>query len=166
MAAPSKLDAPELAGEQPPEVRAPSNNPGIMLRWAAILLGTLLLGQVIALVLRPVRRAIALRHLERPFWDETVDQRVSNAWQLALIGLRDGGWRTSAHESPNALAKRVDLPGLDRCATILERARHGIGIDHDDLADMTASAAAVYRGARAHATPFARTVAWLRWPLA
>ena len=164
--APSKLDAPELAGEQPPEVRAPSKNPGVVLRWAAILLGTLLLGQLIALALRPVRRAIALRHLERPFWDETVDQRVSNAWQLALIGLRDGGWRTTAYESPAALAKRVDLPGLDRCATILERARHGIGIDHDDLADMTASAAAVYRSARTHATPFARTVAWLRWPLA
>jgi hypothetical protein len=164
--APSKLDAPELAAAGAPEVRSPSKNPGVVLRWAAILLGTLLLGQLIALVLRPVRRAIALRHLERPFWDETVDQRVSNAWQLALIGLRDGGWRTSAHESPAALAKRVDLPGLDRCATILERARHGIGIDHDDLADMTASAAAVYRGARTHATPFARTVAWLRWPLA
>jgi hypothetical protein len=165
-AAPSKLDAPEVAGEQPPQVRAPSNNPGVVLRWAAILLGTLLLGQLIALVLRPVRRAIALRHLERPFWDETVDQRVSNAWQLVLIGLRDGGWRTTAYESPAALAKRVDLPGLDRCATILERARHGIGIDHDDLADMTASAAAVYRSARTRATPFARTVAWLRWPLA
>jgi hypothetical protein len=164
--APSKLDAPELAGEQPPAIRAPSHNPGVVLRWAAILLGTLLLGQLIALVLRPVRRAIALRHLERPFWDETVDQRVSNAWQLVLIGLRDGGWRTTAYESPVALAKRVDLPGLDRCATILERARHGIGIDHDDLAEMTTSAAGVYRAARTHATPFARTVAWLRWPLA
>ncbi|MEO8844215.1 MAG: hypothetical protein ABI591_25305 [Kofleriaceae bacterium] len=165
-AAPSKLEAPELAAEPAPEVRTPSQNPGVVLRWAAILLGTLLLGQLIALALRPVRRAIALRHLERPFWNETVDQRISNAWQLALIGLRDGGWRTSAHESPGALAKRVDLPGLDRCATILERARHGVGIDHDDLADMTSSAAAVYRDARTHATPFARTVAWLRWPLA
>jgi hypothetical protein len=164
--APAKLAAPALAAEQAPEVRAPSRNPGVVLRWAAILLGTLLLGQLLALVLRPVRRAIALRHLERPFWNETVDQRVSNAWQLVLIGLRDGGWRTSSHESPGALAKRVALPGLDRCATILERARHGIGIDHDDLADMTTSAAAVYRDARTHATPFARTVAWLRWPLA
>ena len=164
--APSNDPAPEVAGEAPPAVRAPSHDASLVLHWAAILLGTLLLSQVIALVLRPVRRAIALRHLERPFWDETVDQRVSNAWQLALIGLRDGGWRTSAHESPVALAKRVNVPGLERCATILERTRHGIGIDHDDLAEMTASAVAVYRGARAHASPFARTVAWVRWPLA
>lgn len=164
--APSKLVTPELAASPAPEVRVPSNDPGVVLRWAAILLGTLLLGQLIALVLRPVRRALALRHLEKPFWNETVDQRVSNAWQLALIGLRDGGWRTSSHESPGALAKRVGLPGLERCATILERARHGIGIDHDDLADITTSAATVYRSARTHATWFARTVAWLRWPLA
>lgn len=166
-AAPSNDPPPEVtADEAAPEVRVPSQAASTVLHWAAILLGTLLLGQVIALVLRPVRRAIALRHLERPFWDETVDQRVSNAWQLALIGLRDGGWRTSGHESPAALAKRVDLPGMEKCATILERTRHGIGIDHDDLADMTASAVTVYRGARARTTAFARTVSWLRWPLA
>ena len=164
--APSKLEAPELAAAQAPEVRAPSNNPGVVLRWVAILLGTLLLGQLIALVLRPVRRAIALRHLERPFWNETVDQRVSNAWQLVLVGLRDAGYRTTTTESPTAFAKRVNIDGLERCATILERARHGVGIDRDDLADMTTNATTVYRAARARASRATRSLSWMRWPLA
>jgi hypothetical protein len=135
------------------------------LQWAAILAASLLMIQIVALVLRPVRRAIALRHFAQPFWNETVAQRVSNAWQLALVGLRDAGWRTSSHESPAVFAKRVKVEGLERCATILERARHGIGIDRDDLADMTKSAETAYRSARAQATPAARAVSWMRWPL-
>ena len=42
-----------------------------------------------ASLLRCYRRLLALRHLRRPFWPETVDQRVSNLWQLMLVGLRD-----------------------------------------------------------------------------
>lgn len=156
---------PEVAPGDPPQLHAPSRATSLVLQWAAILTASLLMIQLVALVLRPVRRAIALRHFARPFWDETVAQRISNAWQLALVGLRDAGWRTSSHESPSAFAKRVDVAGLERCATILERARHGIGIDRDDLADMTASAQTAYRTARAQATPAARAVSWMRWPL-
>jgi hypothetical protein len=167
-----KLAPPQVASAPPdvapgaaPEIRAPSHATSLVLQWAAILMASLLMIQLIALVLRPVRRAIALRHFARPFWDETVAQRVSNAWQLALVGLRDAGWRTGSHESPAVFARRVHVDGLERCATILERARHGIGIDRDDLADMTASAETAYRAARAHATPAARAVSWMRWPL-
>ena len=156
---------PDVAPGDPPQLHAPSHATAFVLQWAAILTASLLMIQLVALVLRPVRRAIALRHFAQPFWDETVAQRISNAWQLALVGLRDAGWRTSSHESPSAFAKRVDVAGLERCATILERARHGIGIDRDDLADMTASAQTAYRTARAKATPAARAVSWMRWPL-
>lgn len=156
---------PVTAPGEAPQIRAPSHATSFVLQWAAILTASLLMIQIVALVLRPVRRAIALRHFAQPFWDETVAQRVSNAWQLALVGLRDAGWRTSSHESPAAFAKRVKVDGLDRCATILERARHGIGIDRDDLADMTTSAETAYRSARAQATPAARAVSWMRWPL-
>jgi hypothetical protein len=156
---------PAVAPGEAPQIRAPSHATSFVLQWAAILTASLLMIQIVALVLRPVRRAIALRHFAQPFWDETVAQRVSNAWQLALVGLRDAGWRTSSHESPAAFAKRVKVDGLERCATILERARHGIGIDRDDLADMTASAETAYRSARAKATPAARAVSWMRWPL-
>ena len=156
---------PEVAPGEAPAIRAPSHATSLVLHWAAILAASLLMIQLVALVLRPVRRAIALRHFEQPFWDETVAQRVSNAWQLALVGLRDAGWRTSAHESPAVFARRVNVDGFERCATILERARHGIGIDRDDLADMTASAGTAYRAARAQATPAARAVSWMRWPL-
>jgi hypothetical protein len=156
---------PVVAPGEAPQIRTPSHATSFVLQWAAILTASLLMIQIVALVLRPVRRAIALRHFAQPFWDETVAQRVSNAWQLALVGLRDAGWRTSSHESPAAFAKRVKVEGLERCATILERARHGIGIDRDDLADMTASAETAYRSARAQATPAARAVSWMRWPL-
>ncbi|HET9987709.1 MAG TPA: hypothetical protein VFQ65_04300, partial [Kofleriaceae bacterium] len=161
----SNTRRPEVAAGEAPAIRAPSHATSLILQWAAILAASLFMIQLVALVLRPVRRAIALRHFAQPFWDETVAQRVSNAWQLALVGLRDAGWRTSAHESPAAFARRVNVDGIERCATILERARHGIGIDRDDLADMTASAGTAYRAARAKATPAARAVSWMRWPL-
>jgi hypothetical protein len=91
---------------------------------------------------------------------------VSNAWQLALVGLRDAGWRPSTHEAPQALARRVGVPELAACATILERARHGLGIDAEDLAAMGRAADAAYHAARRELGMFARVVGWIRWPLA
>ncbi len=131
-----------------------------------LLLAGTIASQLLVLALRPVRRAVTLRHLRRPFWDETVDQRVSNSWQLALVGLRDAGWRYDAGESPREFARRVGISGLDRCAQILERARYGVGITDDDLAEMSATADAVYRDAHASAPPLARALGWLRRPLA
>lgn len=136
-----------------------------MLHWLVVLIAGALVFQLVALGLRPLRRLITLRHLRRPFWDETVDQRISNSWQLALVGLRDAGWRSTSDEAPREFADRVSVDGVDRCATILERARHGIGIDAEDLADMNASADVAYRSARGRIGPFGRLIAWLRWPL-
>jgi hypothetical protein len=136
-----------------------------MLQWLAVLLGAALLMQLGALALRPLRRLVTLRHLRDPFWKETVDQRVSNAWQLALVGLRDAGWRPDDNESPRELAKRVGVDSVERCASILERARHGIGIDTEDLETMTDSAQTAYRDARSRLGPVARAATWLRWPL-
>ncbi len=102
-----------------------------------MLLASALVLQLVAVALRPLRRAITLRHLRRPFWAETVDQRICNSWQLALIGLRDAGWRSSSNESPREFAGRVKVEGLERCATILERARHGLGVDAGDLTEMS-----------------------------
>ncbi|MCW5806429.1 MAG: hypothetical protein KIT31_28960 [Deltaproteobacteria bacterium] len=136
-----------------------------VLPWIAFLLGAVLMCRLVALVLRPVRRLITLRHLRRPFWDETVDQRVSNAWQLALIGLRDAGWRATSGESPRDFARRVDVDGVERCASILERARHGVGIDAQDLSDASSAAETAYRSARARTGTVARALGWLRWPL-
>ncbi|TMQ12649.1 MAG: hypothetical protein E6J90_30785 [Deltaproteobacteria bacterium] len=121
--------------------------------------------QLVRLALRPLRRLVTLRHLRRPFWNETVDQRVSNSWQLALVGLRDAGWRAGATEAPNQLARRVNVEGIDRCAAILERARHGIGLDTTDLAEMGTAADVAYRAARTGIGAFARAISWLRWPL-
>jgi hypothetical protein len=121
--------------------------------------------QIVRLGLRPLRRLVTLHHLRRPFWDETIAQRISNAWQLALVGLRDAGWRTGPSEPPRELARRVHVDGLDRCATILERARHGVGLDAGDLTEMQTSADTAYRAARTGLGGLPRLFAWLRWPL-
>jgi hypothetical protein len=109
---------------------------------------------------------VTLRHLRKPFWDETVDQRVSNWWQLVLVGLRDAGFRTSAAETPREFAQRTGVDGVDRCATILDRARHGIAVDNADLDEMASSAEVAYRSARTNTGTLARGAAMLRWPLA
>jgi hypothetical protein len=133
--------------------------------WLVYLLVGGLTWQAIALGLRPLRRAVALRHLRKPFWSETLDQRISNSWQLALVGLRDAGWRASSDEAPREFATRTGIAGIDRCATILERARHGVGLDQGDLDDMTTSAETAYGAARAKLGPVGRATATLRWPL-
>jgi len=159
-ATPATTDAPERA----PHRATSSIGPQILywLMWLGI---AALVFQVVGLALRPLRRLLTLRHLRRPFWDETIAQRVSNSWQLALVGLRDAGWRPGAGETPQELARRVGVDGFDRCATILERARHGIGIDADDLDAMSTSASTAYRAARAGLGKVARAIGWLRWPL-
>jgi hypothetical protein len=147
-------------------VRAPGPLGPWVLHWILVLAAGALVFHGFSLALRPLRRYLTLRHLRSPLWNETVDQRVSNSWQLALVGLRDAGWRTRGDEPPAALARRVQVDGLDRCATILDRTRHGIGIDRDDLATMSTTAVAVYAAARARLGWFARAASWLRWPLA
>ena len=139
--------------------------PGGALRWLIALATAAISAPIAGLALRPLRRWLALRHLRRPLWDETVDQRISNSWRLALVGLRDAGWRFDASEPPHALARRVGIDSLERCATILERARHGLGIDAEDLTAMAAAAETAYRAARTGLGTATRATAWLRWPL-
>jgi hypothetical protein len=149
-------------------VRAPKppDDAGLgFLRWFVALVAGALLFQGLSLTLRPLRRALALRHLARPFWSETVDQRVSNLWQLALVGLRDAGWRATSSEAPREFAKRVGVAGVDRCAVVLERARHGVAVDAGDLDAMDAAAREAYASARRPLGPVARVLAHLRWPL-
>jgi hypothetical protein len=167
---PAYIDPPAIAptppvstfqSHRPPAARLGANR----LHWIAVIIAAALLFQLTSLALRPLRRWITLRHLRRPFWDETIDQRVSNSWQLALVGLRDAGWRSTSTEAPREFARRTGVEGLERCATILERARHGVALDAGDLSEMTTSADTAYHSARTSIGPFARAIAWIRWPL-
>jgi hypothetical protein len=115
--------------------------------------------------IRPVRRAWLLRHLRDPMWPETIDQRVSNLWQLALIGLRDAGWETLPGEQPSRFAARIGVAGLATCAEVLERARHGVRVDAEDLDAMSTAARAIYTEARAQTSSVARLASEVRWPL-
>ena len=167
---PTPSSASSIASSEPALTIAPhQRSTGLgasLLHWVLVFLACALVLQLVAVALRPLRRAITLRHLRRPFWSETVDQRISNSWQLALIGLRDAGWRSSSTESPREFAQRVQVDGLECCATILERARHGLGVDAADLAEMSESADAAYRTARAPIGKVSRVAAAIRWPLA
>jgi len=144
---------------------APADASGLI-RWLLTLLVGAAAFVVATMTLRPLRRAIALRHLRRPYWAETLEQRVSNFWQLALVGLRDAGFRAHAGEQPEELARRVRVDGVSACASVLERARHGLGLDEGELARMSEAADLAYRAARARLSFFARAAAAVRWPLA
>ena len=117
-------------------------------------------------LLRMLRRTVTLAHLARPFWNEPVDQRISNHWQRMLIGLRDAGIQEGRNESPSAFARRVGIAGMESCATILERVRHGVRIEEHDLENMAAGANSVFASARERAGLSGRVSACLRWPLA
>lgn len=117
------------------------------------------------MLVRAARRQLTLRHLARPFWAETLDQRISNHWQRVLIALADAGIHPTDGEQPQALAKRVAIEEMVACATILERVRHGVCVDASDLDLMDASATAVVSAARRQAGATGRAAAWLRWPL-
>ncbi|MBA3461199.1 MAG: hypothetical protein H0T46_14640 [Deltaproteobacteria bacterium] len=170
---PAPAPAPSSDAPPPPRSTAstiapkPTSTMGpSLVRLLAVLVACALILQLIALALRPLRRWFVLRHLRRPFWKETVDQQVSNSWQLALVGLRDAGWRPTSDEAPRELARRAGIDGLEQCATILERARHGLGVDAGDLAEMNRSADVAYESARSKLGGGARAASWLRWPLA
>lgn len=172
---PSNVDA---VGAQPVYVAAnapPPPQPAVVLTprpapppagvpWRSALALTFA-GMALHLALRAARRQLTLRHLARPFWRETLDQRISNHWQRMLIGLRDAGIHPKADEQPQALAKRVGLDGMSTCATILERVRHGVQVDATDLDAMDAAASNVYRAAREQAGAVACAAALIRSPL-
>ena len=150
----AKPKAPVVA-VKPPEPSVP---------WGLIL--PLLVGAfTLPLASRVVRRKLTLRHLARPFWRESVDQQISNHWQRMLIGLRDAGIHLRTNEQPQAFAKRVGIAGLAEAATILERVRHGVRIEADDLRAMNEAATTIYRSARDRAGIAGRVAGSFRWPL-
>jgi len=156
---------PVMAPMRPAPRHAPADASGLVRLLLTLLVGAAAFVTA-TLTLRPLRRAIALRHLRRPYWPETFEQRVSNLWQLALVGLRDAGFCARAGEQPEELARRVRVDGVGDCASVLERARHGLGVADGDLAAMADAADLAYRAARTRLSLFARAAASIRWPLA
>lgn len=162
--APPKQDVPP----PPPAVievkpsAPPTPDAGMPWRW---LFPVLAGGIMFPLVSRITRRQFTLRHLARPFWNESVEQRISNHWQRMLIGLRDAGIQPRKNEQPQAFAKRIGIAGMAECATILERVRHGVRLEDDDLGRMHASAESVVRTSRTRAGVSGRVAAVFRWPL-
>jgi hypothetical protein len=158
--------SPPRARSSPPAPRsvataADARGPGALAIVLALAAGAL----AASFVLRPLRRWFVLRHLRRPWWRESVAQRVSNLWQLALVGLRDAGWRAIPGEGPSDLARRVGVEGVRDCADVLDRARHGAAVDAEDLATMERAAATAFATARDRAGRLVRIASWWRAPV-
>ena len=161
--APATATTPAIGGSPvPPTVEVGPVEAAPPWRWMLALSAFAILAH---LLVRALRRQLTLRHLARPFWNEAFDQRISNQWERVLIGLRDAGIQPRPNEAPAAFARRVGLAGMDVCATILDRVRHGVQASASDLEQMSAAASAVYATARRKAGLAARATAWLRWPL-
>lgn len=150
----------DVEAQRPSSSPFPSSAPWPWMFAAAIA------GVIAHVLLRMLRRTVTLAHLARPFWNEPIDQRISNHWQRMRIGLRDAGIQESRDESPSAFARRIGIEGMESCATILERVRHGVRIEEHDLANMASAAGVVFTKARDRAGLSGRAAAWLRWPLA
>jgi hypothetical protein len=158
--------SPQMAAAMRPAPRRQPADASALIRLLLTLLVAAAAFVTATLTLRPLRRAITLRHLRTPYWAETLEQRVSNLWQLTLVGLRDAGFCARAGEQPEELARRVRVDGVGDCAQVLERARHGLGLDDGDLAAMAEAAELAYRAARTRLSVLARAAAAVRWPLA
>ena len=126
--------------------------------WLVVLLG-LLLG--LAVFFRPLRRAVLLRHLERPLWQTTPTRRVENLWLRALVVLDDLGVHVRSDETPEQLARRAsnelaehlgETPaGIDAAAQIVERVEYaGRGLSPDEEERMRAAVHALLRYASRH----------------
>jgi hypothetical protein len=144
-------------------VPAPAHASLAWLLGLAALSASLLLS--VQLLLRPLRRALLLRHLRQPFWPESRERRVSNLWHLARIGLGDAGWQRTPGESPLQLARRVGNATVARCAERMEQVRHGLPVTDAELTACEDEVAQGYAQVRAPLRRWARAASWFRWPL-
>jgi hypothetical protein len=65
-----------------------------------------------------------------------------------------------------AFADRVGIEGMATCATILERVRHGVGLEAGDLEAMRSAASTAFAAARRRAGALGRALSIARGPLA
>jgi len=109
-----------------------------------LLIAALLLFLVFAVFVPPLRRALLMRHLERPLWPVAPTARVMNLWRRALAVLATIDIEPAAGEAPCDFARRVEgelastfgcpSPGLKEAAAIVEKidyAGRGLGANDE-----------------------------------
>ena len=130
-----------------------------LLMW--VLLFVLLLLILIALIGPPLRRAMLLRHLERPLWPVSPTTRVRNLWQwtlahLALFELAPQAGETTrdfAQRASTQLAGLPQLEALNVAASIVENIEFGgRGLGPHDEANLRNATIALVRQLRLRAT--------------
>lgn len=105
-----------------------------------LLVAALALFLFVVVFVPPLRRAMLMRHLERPLWPVAPTARVMNLWRRALAVLGTIDIEPAAGETPCDFARRVERalassfgcesPGLKEAAAIVEKidyAGRGLG---------------------------------------
>ena len=105
-------------------------------------------------VFPPIRRAMLLRHLDRPLWPVPPTPRVMNLWRRARAALAELDIEPSPGETPRDFARRAEgeiaskyngsAPGLVDAAAIVEKIDYaGRGLAPEDAQAMRAAVASV-----------------------
>lgn len=97
--------------------------------WLLVLAAALLV--LLGVLFPPLRRAMLLRHLERPLWPVAPTARVMNAWRRALAWLAVVGIEPASAETASDFARRAEIEvrqalgcephGLRDAAAIVEK---------------------------------------------
>jgi hypothetical protein len=141
-----------------------------------LLLAVLGLLALVLVLLPPLRRALLIRHLERPLWPVAPTARVMNLWRRALATLAVIDIEPSAGETPRDFARRVevvlgttlgsDARGLAEAAAIVEKIDYaGRGLGATDEQEMRSAVTAFVATVTPHIR-FGKKVAaaWMRTP--
>lgn len=139
--------------------------------FVGLLIAALLALLFVTLVLPPIRRALLLKHLEKPLWPVPPTARVMNLWRRVLTLLELAGVEPDQGELPRDLARRAEaalgpLPGLSDAAALVERVDYaGRGLGPEDEPAMRA-ALGTFRVAIAPLIPKKKKffAAWTRTP--
>ncbi|MFO0671988.1 MAG: hypothetical protein U0235_20570 [Polyangiaceae bacterium] len=87
---------------------------------------------------RPAKRALLLRHLQRPIVPTPPSERIENLWEVVRIAAQDRGIVLVSSDSIEDLLRRLEsagalTPPVREAAAIYERARYGFTLQRGEV---------------------------------
>lgn len=94
---------------------------------------------------RPAKRALLLRHLERPIVPTPPSERIENLWEVVRIAAQDRGFVLVSSDSIEDFLRRLEAagaltPNVSEAAAIYERARYGFTLQRGEVDAMKRAA--------------------------
>jgi hypothetical protein len=121
---------------------------------------------VLLVLYRPVKRALLLRHLERPLVPTPPSERIDNLWVFVRIAAEDAGIVLAPSDSVEQILRRIDTegratPAVAQAASIYARTRYGFTVAHGDVDAMVTSSLQAARDLRRGLSTWSRVrAAW------